>query len=454
MRLNKKGYAAITIIILGIITALVIMFVKISTGSSNSLPTTSQDAQHKTDLFSYKNPYIGDNSNDGNLVNSLTFPNGLKYAGIELKTAENDIKTMKIIFNKVDNVNPQEFDYKRSFSYNAMIIFSLIENCEQITYAVNENGQTNELSSRQRPWAIEIAKGDPYKIADTKEHFQDYLDTIKKIDFGKFKVYTSNLEQSIADALLTENEGQFYQGELAAQGHITLLTQEDSPYTIASVYAKYVQMQFQNGIFELCATSSMPYKLTFSKDKYGNYTLTKSEKPQDGALYVQDLYKLFPEEIVNKIQLIPNNTDTVQNIDNQIIQYSKGYLDSISRSDAKISLSYQEKAYPPLSEENAMEFDALYRAYTDYPYFVGTLEKLEDNIRFIYETKYQKQDTSDTFGFTKTRYDTNEVIENVKVKLDNGNLSVIEGELRKSYDEIKAQPQEQPPAPDNPQTDK
>ena len=101
-----------------------------------------------------------------------------------------------------------------------------------------------------------------------------------------------------------------------------------------------------------------------------------------------------------------------------------------------------------------MEFDALYRAYTDYPYFVGTLEKLEDNIRFIYETKYQKQDTSDTFGFTKTRYDTNEVIENVKVKLDNGNLSVIEGELRKSYDEIKAQPQEQPPAPDNPQTDK
>lgn len=437
MKINIK--VILTVIVLAVAVSFIFFYFPPQKPAQTDVKGADSGQNENVDFFKYKSQYLGDNTNDVNIAQSLSFPDGLKYSSLELLTGDNDILTMRIILSNETDKSSEDYDVKRSFSYNAMLVFALIQNCEQVTYCVNQNGDVVELSSRQRPWAVEVVKGDPYEITDTKENFEKYLQDLSKIDFAKIPVYSSNLEQSIANAILSVNEGIYYEGELAAQGHITLLTRTEGMQTAASVYAKYFQFQFQNGILERCAGSERPYKFTFTKDKYGNYILSNTETPKEGAYYMPSLYELFTDDVVDKIKSISEDNDATLNIENQIIQSAKAYLDSINRGDAKISLSYQEKAYPPLSESNAMEFDILYKAYTDYPYFVGTIEKIEDGKRYVYETGYEKEGDADIFSFKKTLYETGDVTENVKVKLQAGTLTTLDGELRQTYYDIKKQ---------------
>ncbi|EHL18677.1 hypothetical protein HMPREF9628_00363 [Peptoanaerobacter stomatis] len=433
--MNKKFLIGI-IVVLGVIVSLIVAKVFLDFADKNTeIPINAKDWDEQ--IYTMRTNYIGDNSKVSKIVNSLKFPEELKYSGIELQTSDDLPKSLNIIFSSSNENQETTKNIKSNFSYNSMIILSLIENCDKVEMSINKNGALYPIESRQRQWATELIGKDPFEFTATLEDFKEYIKKIDSIDFNEVQTYTPNLEESISNAILSHNKDKVYNGEFAAQGHITLGTEVDGINTTVYVYMTYMQFQFQNGIFEECAEMNSPAVITFTKDEYGNYKLSNFAETKDGSLYEVSLQELFPDDIIDMIKLYNSNTKQQENVNNQIVSSAKEYLIEIGREDAKIALSYQEKNYPPLSAQNSEIYDILYKAYADFPYYVGTLEKLENHIRYEYKTSYEKQDLSDIFSYTKTNMNTGDIEEYVKVQISGGEIKALEGEIRDTFYEFK-----------------
>ncbi|MDC0700495.1 DUF4825 domain-containing protein, partial [Blautia wexlerae] len=104
-------------------------------------------------LLQYRTPYTGDNAAVGNLVSALDFPENLQYDGVELQTAETpygitirfktDTETRNF-YSGAFNQNP--------FQQNAVLLFSLIENADTITFTWDD-GKDPYSESFSRAWA-------------------------------------------------------------------------------------------------------------------------------------------------------------------------------------------------------------------------------------------------------------------------------------------------------------
>lgn len=104
-------------------------------------------------LLQYRTSYLGDNAAVGNLVSALDFPDKLQYDGIELQTAEppygitirfkTDTETRNFYAGAL-NQNP--------FKQNAILLFSLIENADTITFTWDD-GKNPYSETFSREWA-------------------------------------------------------------------------------------------------------------------------------------------------------------------------------------------------------------------------------------------------------------------------------------------------------------
>lgn len=104
-------------------------------------------------LLQYRTSHLGNNTAVGNLVSALDFPENLQYDGIELQTAEppygitirfkTDTETRNF-YSGALNQNP--------FQQNAVLLFSLIENADTITFTWDD-GENPYSESFSREWA-------------------------------------------------------------------------------------------------------------------------------------------------------------------------------------------------------------------------------------------------------------------------------------------------------------
>ncbi len=62
--------------------------------------------------------------------------------------------------------------------------------------------------------------------------------------------------------------------------------------------------------------------------------------------------------------------------------------------------------------------EVFFKEHSSYPYFIGSIEKLEDGIRMVYEMNYYEE--SSEIEFVKYNYETKEVIETFMVHADTG----------------------------------
>ena len=180
--MKNKGKIFI-IVIAAVCIALVavtgIFFMKFSSVTED-LPTQEIDKKANDEkLHSMRTSYIGDNTKVSQIISSLHFGDELKYMGIELETSDSLPKTIKVIFSSANDTQNLSNKIKSNFSYNSMIIFSLVENCEQVQLILNKNGESYPLESRQREWAKEIIKQDPFTKTQTLDDFKEYIKKIK-----------------------------------------------------------------------------------------------------------------------------------------------------------------------------------------------------------------------------------------------------------------------------------
>lgn len=133
----------------------------------------NRDKSGIDNIIKYKNKYVGNNSNDGNLISSLPLS---EYGYIF--EVDSDNLGLIIDYHITDWYINQNYYLEKSIVYNSVSIFSLIDNVQYIKY--NFSGKTYEV-----------------KRENVEKYFPNYEDIVKDgIDKDAFNKY---LEEKISD---------------------------------------------------------------------------------------------------------------------------------------------------------------------------------------------------------------------------------------------------------------
>ena len=221
-------------------------------------------------------------------------------------------------------------------------------------------------------------------------------------------ILSKNIEQAVSQAIKSKNENGYCMGEVATEGHIILELEEKEGMVKAYTLSSFGYFGFENGIFtKVSGSGSIPTVMTFSKNVNGEYSLIEYKELIDGDECLASIKGMFPERLWDKV-LANDDTGYSKLAASQETQ-AKEYLKQIGRT-AEVSSNYVEKKLPDInvSAENKL---FVYSGKNDLflnncPNWLGTVEKLENGDRVIYETAQSKSnDGYDLITFRKTKAD-------------------------------------------------
>lgn len=136
--------------------------------TENTVPITpfNRDKSGIDNIIKYKNKYLGNNSNTGNLINKLP----LSEYGYVFEIDSSKLE-LKIDYHTTDWYIKENLYLQKSLLYNAVSIFSLIENVDKITF--NFSGNSFKVYRKQ--------------IEETYPNYNDIIESgIKKDNFNKY----------------------------------------------------------------------------------------------------------------------------------------------------------------------------------------------------------------------------------------------------------------------------
>ncbi len=243
--------------------------------------------------------------------------------------------------------------------------------------------------------------------------------------FGLQQKQFSELNNSVHKAVLAQNS-KYAEGEASTEGHVILDVDKEADtfkvYTVSSFGA----FSFENGIFtKTSGSGAIPTVITFSKNNNGKFALISYKEPQDGDLYESSVKSLFPEKLQSKVL---NAQSYNTNLSNQQESQAKNYLKSINRT-AKVSIVDIEKKLPNINVQASNKLFAELAKSDEFisncPYWIGTREKIENNVRYIYGTSQSKtNDGYDMITFTKTKVDGT-VVKQISYKIVGSDIQLV-----------------------------
>lgn len=216
-------------------------------------------------------------------------------------------------------------------------------------------------------------------------------------------------DKAIRDAIVSENNGKYLPGECYGVGYEIMETFEND--NTISVYAltEYVEYGFQDNVFVNISGTNPKVLMCFSENN-GVY---------DCIFYTRlDLFSDLPEDEIKKLLEPLESTgkhylytdEDLQKVRAQADECAVAYLESINRN-AEVAIRDEHKGKQLL--ELVSNTDLLMQLLKDeefclYPEWTGTTERLENGIRYIYQTEFDP--IAQEIIYIKKLYDTNEVI--------------------------------------------
>jgi bla regulator protein BlaR1 len=238
----------------------------------------------------------------------------------------------------------------------------------------------------------------------------------------------ANIDDAVSMAI--KDQSTFYaSGETATEGHIILDTKEKDGTVKVYTIASYGAFGFENGIFtKISGSGAIPTVITFSQDENGQFSLLEYQEPMDGSGYTDSIKKMFPSSLHNRVF---SAHDDYAALTRQQETQAEEYLRSIGRT-AEVRAAHVKKQMVDINVEAKNKLFAEYTKYdpflNDCPYWLGTREKVENGIRYIYETSQGK--TSDGFDliFFQKKKEDGTVVEEYKYKIVGSEPQLITGE--------------------------
>ena len=190
----------------------------------------------------------------------------------------------------------------------------------------------------------------------------------------------------------------------------------------------YGEYGFLNNKFiKISGSGIIPAVITFTVDKDNVYTLQSYEVPLDGSEYASSVKEMFPKDLYNRI--IPSSDSDKTVLLAQERKYAKNYLESIGRTASIGEYSDLKMEIPDIPDET---YNMIFDRYWEYPYWIGTQEKIEDGVRYVYETQWKDYGDSDSMVYlTKYVYGTGEIIRTINVHIDDGEVQSSEEKVLK-----------------------
>ncbi|WP_129598104.1 M56 family metallopeptidase [Anaerophilus nitritogenes] len=409
-------------IIIGMICLVVLGGTFLTNGISDrneyySIDRSLSSVYKQEDLLKYRSRYMGDASNISNLLDRLPF--GDLKEGISLATTS---KPYGITINyNLSNINIGREKVEETLYSNALIMFVLIENVDHIIF---KDTNTTEQFRYQflRNIIQKNFKNDLWQYSKDIKTFQSFLNTLDDSSDERHK----DIETAVSYAI--RERGQFYNdGEYTTEGHIILGTEEIKNKVKVYALASVGTFAFENGIFtKIGGTAEIPTVMIFSINKNGEYDLVEYKEPMDGTDYIVSIKKMFPKKYHNKVF---SGEDEYLEISKQEEAQASKYLKSIGR-EAQVRVSHVEKK---LANINVEASNKLFAEFTkediflnNCPYWIGTRERVEDGVRYVYETLQTKtSDGYDVITFRKIK-EEGTIVEERNYKIDGNTPKLID----------------------------
>lgn len=251
--------------------------------------------------------------------------------------------------------------------------------------------------------------------------------------------YSFAKQDSIEKASITEEEvellvsegvkdraSDYREGEKVTEGHIILGTEEKDKilkiYTVSSVGI----FGFENGVFTTVSGSGeIPTVLTFQNNN-NKWELKEYKEPLDGGGYSESIKKMFPPEIYKEI--LNKGGSYIEELQRQQADQASEYLKSINR-EAEVNPRYVEKELVNIDVDASNYLFSELTKYDEFlnnfPYWIGTVESIEEGTRYIYETIQDKtKEGHDLLIFKKTDI-KGKIIQEAKYKIQGSEVIKI-----------------------------
>ncbi|WP_178314772.1 hypothetical protein [Lacrimispora sp. 210928-DFI.3.58] len=220
-----------------------------------------------------------------------------------------------------------------------------------------------------------------------------------------------DLDTLVSEAVFFANRGVYTGEECAGEGHVILKTEEDHGKVTAYVLTMYGEYQFQNEEYFVKEAGSgvIPAVMVFSTDTESEDKLISYREPEDGSGYLSSIREMFPQE---QWQTCIDPPKEIRNqLRDQERAYAEAYLKELGR-EAKIA-EFADFEHPIITDEGVEVKISNQlvgsKELADYPFWIGSKEKLEDGIRYIYAQELDKE--KGRIMFRKTDYGSGNVEE-------------------------------------------
>lgn len=252
-----------------------------------------------------------------------------------------------------------------------------------------------------------------------------------------------DLDQLVAEGILSDNQGKYPGEELRGEGHIILESHENGDEFIVYALTMYGEYQFQDGNFvKEAGTGVIPAVITFLSDKNGGYEFRSLAYPEDGSYYVPSIQTMFPEKWWERC-ISPSEADHNQ-LKAMEESYARNYLKKLGRTAAVGDYGdFEHLLLTDLGVSTSVSNLLVEnKALGSYPFWIGSIERLEDGIRYVYTLDFDRDNRK--ILFTKTEYDTGNVMESYTYDSDTGLLLPPEDFLHETS--LENQILKEPPA--------
>ncbi|MBR5232843.1 MAG: hypothetical protein IKW03_01405 [Clostridia bacterium] len=241
---------------------------------------------------------------------------------------------------------------------------------------------------------------------------------------SELKDSNPELDKAVSQTILEINSsGELYNTECVAEGHIIYGVEEEGDNVTVYLLEEFAGFGFKNGYFMEQTGHRTPAVYTFINND-DDYVLSDYDYPMDGEKFYDSIKEMFPKEYHSRI-LDYNEKDNA-GLWPQCVAYAEAYLKNIGR-DAEVC-HYSEVPHVLLTDvgvsvevsNKITENESFYK----YDYDIGYYETLENGIRYIYRTDYDKD--RGVIIYTTEVYKTGDIIEKIEVDGQTGKILLKE----------------------------
>lgn len=236
---------------------------------------------------------------------------------------------------------------------------------------------------------------------------------------------TDPLVEAITAAIIGQNQGKYLPGECYGVGYKIIETIEVDDTLSIYALTEYAEYRFEDDVFVSISGSNPNVLMCFSRTE---------DAKLDLIFYTRlDIFSDLPEEEIEALlkplsdsgkDYLYTEQDLLE-VRAQADEDAAEYLKSIGRiAEIRVRQEHDGQRL----EELALNEDFVMELLKDeelslYPYWTGTTERIEDGVRYIYQTAFNEEKQEITY--TKIEYGTDKVVNIIAAYVQNGTVTQL-----------------------------